>query len=264
MSEFSERYDALNAKSEAAMKRLAEGNEPEPYDPRYKPLRELLEKQEAILKVKPHSLCRRLADKIGIVPALILKFIAYKVYSVRHQRDGKLWYYAAYRGIAKQYPYLHPSTINRAIEALAKENLLQIGNYNRRKNDKTRWFSVSEEVRNLAETGLIYFDPKDASVMGLKAAIVFYHLNYAFRNKSDLLKDGVWLKVWPSDLVEFQPLSKLEAHNALVQLVSMGYLVKELSTPCSSYYRLGNICSDSRVLDSEADPHGNGARPIRL
>ena len=247
------------------MKLLDAGSAPAPYTAKLKPLTEVLAVEEAKVKVKPYSFSRALANRVGIIPAMILKFIAHKVYTLRNERDNKFWYYGTYREIAKQYPFLSESSVNRAIELLASEEqkLLIIGSHNRRKGDKTRWFSVTEEVRNLCEADLIYFDPKDANIVGLKAAIVFYHLNYTFKNKPDLLKEGVWLKIWPSDLAAHQPLSPLEAHSALRQLALAGYLLKDDSNSGSCYYTsFGRLDVKSEAPESEADPHENGARPL--
>ena len=262
MSVFLDSYDALEAKCQTALEALDAGHVVAPYQTEFVPLPKLLQEEGASRKVKALGFSRTLAKKVRVIPALILRYIAFKVYSVRHQRNGKLWYYATYREIAKQYSFLNPSTINRAISSLVEAKLLITGNYNRRKGDKTRWFSVSEEARNQCDADLIYFDPCDANAVGIKAAIVWYHLQYTLRNKPELLKNGVWLKVWPSDLAAYQPLSKLEAHNALTKLVKIGYLVKDDVAPYSSCYRLGEFGGVIGALDSESDPIGFGARPL--
>ena len=63
-----------------------------------------------------------------------------------HKYDGKKWIYNSYPEWQKQFPFWSLITIKRAIYSLEKQNLLHIGNYNKAKFDKTKWYSINYQT----------------------------------------------------------------------------------------------------------------------
>ncbi len=59
-------------------------------------------------------------------------------------QDGRWWMYNTLNEWHEQFPWLSKMTIRRIIEALKDKGLLITGNYNKKKYDKTVWYSIDE------------------------------------------------------------------------------------------------------------------------
>jgi DnaD/phage-associated family protein len=86
-----------------------------------------------------------LATEIGLNESIILLQIEFWISISDHFIDGKYWTYQSIRDIQKTFSFWSHETINRAINSLIKLELLDSGNYNQNRYDKTRWFSLNEE-----------------------------------------------------------------------------------------------------------------------
>ncbi|HGO3442473.1 TPA: DnaD domain protein, partial [Staphylococcus aureus] len=60
--------------------------------------------------------------------------------------DGKTWIFNSYPEWQKQFPFWSLITIKRTIYSLEKQNLLLIGNYNKAKFDKTKWYTINYQT----------------------------------------------------------------------------------------------------------------------
>ena len=107
----------------------------------------------------------QLAVQIGEKEAVVLQQVHYwtwyycKKGDKRHFHDGRWWVYHTYEGWQKEhFPFWSVSTVRRAIDSLRKPYkpkvgekkvergpLLLVGKYNRRRYDRTRWYSVDYE-----------------------------------------------------------------------------------------------------------------------
>ncbi|PCF64553.1 DnaD domain protein [Staphylococcus intermedius] len=91
----------------------------------------------------PIQVLPKLAETIGLNEAIILQQIHYWLNNSNHQYDDKKWIYNSYPEWQKQFPFWSLMTIKRAIYSLEKQELLIVGNYNKAKFDKTKWYSIN-------------------------------------------------------------------------------------------------------------------------
>lgn len=91
----------------------------------------------------PVVIDRELASVIGLNEAIILQQIQYWIKKSEHKFDGKVWVYNSVSQWKKQFPFWSESTIDRTIRSLDKLGLLFIGNYNRDRRDRTKWYSIN-------------------------------------------------------------------------------------------------------------------------
>lgn len=109
----------------------------------------------SILEDEPLIVPARLAAIIGLNEAMILHQIHYwnkHNRKVRNNfRDGEYWTFNSYENWQKQFPFLSISTIRRTIANLQKMDLIIVGNYNKLKIDKTKWYRVNYTVLNTIE-----------------------------------------------------------------------------------------------------------------
>lgn len=94
----------------------------------------------------PIQVLPKLAEKIGLNEAIILQQIHYWLKNTKHLYDGKRWIYNSFNEWQKQFPFWSVITIKRAVYSLEKQDLLHVGNYNKAKFDKTKWYSINYQT----------------------------------------------------------------------------------------------------------------------
>ncbi|MCH8673909.1 replication protein [Staphylococcus lugdunensis] len=94
----------------------------------------------------PIQVLPKLANEIGLNEAIILQQMHYWLNSSKHEHDNKKWIYNSYPEWQKQFPFWSLITIKRTIYSLEKQELLHIGNYNKAKFDKTKWYSINYQT----------------------------------------------------------------------------------------------------------------------
>lgn len=100
------------------------------------------------------------ACEVGVYPALLLEHIRYWVecneYSSMESvhKEGKYWTYGSVSTLQKKYfPYLTTKQVRTAIEVLQKEELIEVGNFNEKAYDKTKWYTLTEKGERLVQGG---------------------------------------------------------------------------------------------------------------
>ena len=91
----------------------------------------------------PVVIDRELATVIGLNEAIILQQMQYWIKKSTHEIDDKTWIYNSVSQWKDQFPFWSESTIDRTIRSLDKLGLLFIGNYNRDRRDRTKWYSIN-------------------------------------------------------------------------------------------------------------------------
>jgi len=85
-----------------------------------------------------------LAKEIGFARSIIFLQIEFLISICDHFKDGKWWTYQTSRGLAKDFfPWWTHTTVDRHLRQLIDKQYLHEGNYNQRKYDRTRWFSIN-------------------------------------------------------------------------------------------------------------------------
>lgn len=84
-----------------------------------------------------------LATEIGLNEAIVLQQMHYWLKKSNHNYDGRRWIYNSFPEWQKHFPFWSVMTIKRAVYSLEKQNLLYVGNYNKAKFDKTKWYSIN-------------------------------------------------------------------------------------------------------------------------
>ena len=85
----------------------------------------------------------KLATEIGLNEAIVLQQMHYWLKKSNHNYDGRRWIYNSFSEWQKHFPFWSVMTIKRAVYSLEKQNLLYVGNYNKAKFDKTKWYSIN-------------------------------------------------------------------------------------------------------------------------
>ena len=58
--------------------------------------------------------------------------------------------------IERMFPFWSRATINRVIRSLENRGLINVGNFNRKKYDKTRWFAINiDEAEKLESVKVV-------------------------------------------------------------------------------------------------------------
>lgn len=92
-----------------------------------------------------------LAVKIGLNEAVVLRQIYYWLEIneklKRNYRDGKYWSYNTMENWRKEnFPWWSTKTVERAFKNLVNSGLVITGNYNKDSRDRTKWYSIDEDV----------------------------------------------------------------------------------------------------------------------
>ena len=90
---------------------------------------------------------RKLAQAIGLNEAIVVQQINYWLYqnrkADRNFHDGRYWTYNSYpKWQEENFPFWSVSTIKRTFRKLEKKGILKVGNYNKMKIDRTKWYSI--------------------------------------------------------------------------------------------------------------------------
>lgn len=93
------------------------------------------------------------AMEIGMVPAMILKYIAnWVVHNKRFQinyHDGKYWTYDSLPSYQKVFPYLTMYQLKSAFSLLKNEGYIESANYNKMKRDRTNWYTITQKAEKI-------------------------------------------------------------------------------------------------------------------
>jgi hypothetical protein len=105
-----------------------------------------------------------LAYEIGLRESIMLLQLEFLISISDNERDGKKWTYQSAQDLRTNYfPFWSVSTIQRALKGLEQEELIIKGNYNRRKSDRTLWYSLNYE--KLSELKSIKIDDYEQGII---------------------------------------------------------------------------------------------------
>lgn len=105
-----------------------------------------------LISEEPLLVLPRLAEKIGLNEAIFLQQVHYWLNHSEHNYDGRKWIFNSVTEWKKQFPFFSENTIRRTIKNLEIKELLLVGNYNKAKFDKTKWYTINYEAMHLLES----------------------------------------------------------------------------------------------------------------
>lgn len=102
-----------------------------------------------------HSFNVRLAQKIGVEKALIIKELQsmceYKKNNELNEKDGKHWVYYSSEALAKKFPYFKPSSIRRWMMELEEDGYIESAYLSSDKRDRVKWYHVKSNAHCIAQ-----------------------------------------------------------------------------------------------------------------
>jgi hypothetical protein len=113
-----------------------------------------LKSNKLLLDDYPLVVIPELANKLGLNEAIILQQVHYWVVhntgKEKNFQEGYYWTYNTYNEWQSQFYFLSERTIRRAIKRLESLGYLIVGNYNKRKSDRTKWYRVDYSLLDVA------------------------------------------------------------------------------------------------------------------
>lgn len=95
----------------------------------------------------------KIAELYGINAAILLQNIWHWVRkneaNGKHFHDGAFWTYNSMKAFSELFPYLTQKQVRTALEKLIEAGILQTGNYNEMKYDRTLWYAVTQKGKNI-------------------------------------------------------------------------------------------------------------------
>ena len=91
----------------------------------------------------PLMVSPKLAEIIGLNEALFLQQIHFWIGKKAHLHDGVYWTYGSAVEWQKQFKFWSLATVRRTITSLENLGVLVVGNYNKKRFDKTKWYTIN-------------------------------------------------------------------------------------------------------------------------
>lgn len=106
------------------------------------------------------------AIKVGVNAAIILEqfdfYIAKNKANGRHYHDGRYWTYNSVSAFKDMYPYMSEKSIRTAISKLVDGGYVLVGDYNKNRYQRPKWYSVTDEGYRLLDES---YRPKGQHVL---------------------------------------------------------------------------------------------------
>jgi len=112
-----------------------------------------------LINEPPLQVLPTLAEKLGVNQAIILQQIHYWLIHSEHDIEGHVWVYNTYKEWAEQFKWLKPRAIQKHIIQLEKAGYLIPGNFNKMRNDHTKWYRIDYDKLN-AEGEILHSECK--------------------------------------------------------------------------------------------------------
>ena len=96
----------------------------------------------------PLQVLPSLAREIGLNEAIMLQQIHYWLLKSGNEFEGARWFYKTLEDWQTEFPFWSAMTIRRTLGSLEKQKIIKIGNFNKKKFDKTKWYTIDYERVN--------------------------------------------------------------------------------------------------------------------
>lgn len=102
------------------------------------------------MRYEQQSFIKAHAEKYGLKESIVLHTIIFFVLlnekHNRNERGGKYWTYNSAKGWIPYFPFFTEQQIARILRSLTKQGALITSNYNKKRYDKTKWFTLSPSL----------------------------------------------------------------------------------------------------------------------
>ena len=96
----------------------------------------------------PLQVLPSLAREIGLNEAIMLQQIHYWLLKSGNEFEGAKWFYKTLEKWQTEFPFWSTMTIRRTLGSLEKQKIIKIGNFNKKKFDKTKWYTIDYQRVN--------------------------------------------------------------------------------------------------------------------
>ena len=96
----------------------------------------------------PLQVLPSLAREIGLNEAIMLQQMHYWLIKSSHEFEGVKWFYKTLEDWQTEFPFWSTMTIRRTLSNLEKQKVIRVGNFNKKKFDKTKWYTIEYQCVN--------------------------------------------------------------------------------------------------------------------
>lgn len=101
-----------------------------------------------LINEPPLQVLPSLAKEIGLNEAIMLQQMHYWLLKSVNEFTGVKWFYKTLEEWQTEFPFWSAMTIRRTLGSLEKQKIIKIGNFNKKKFDKTKWYTIDYQRVN--------------------------------------------------------------------------------------------------------------------
>ena len=101
-----------------------------------------------LINEPPLQVLPSLAKEIGLNEAIVLQQMHYWLLKSSNEFKGVKWFYKTLEEWQTEFPFWSAMTIRRTLGSLEKQKIIKIGNFNKKKFDKTKWYTIDYQRVN--------------------------------------------------------------------------------------------------------------------
>ena len=101
-----------------------------------------------LINEPPLQVLPSLAKEIGLNEAIVLQQMHYWLLKSANEFAGVKWFYKTLEEWQTEFPFWSAMTIRRTLGSLEKQKIIKIGNFNKKKFDKTKWYTIDYQRVN--------------------------------------------------------------------------------------------------------------------
>lgn len=101
-----------------------------------------------LINEPPLQVLPSLAKEIGLNEAIMLQQMHYWLLKSANEFKGVKWFYKTLEEWQTEFPFWSAMTIRRTLGSLEKQKIIKIGNFNKKKFDKTKWYTIDYQRVN--------------------------------------------------------------------------------------------------------------------
>lgn len=101
-----------------------------------------------LINEPPLQVLPSLAKEVGLNESIMLQQMHYWLLKSTHEFNQEHWFYKTLEEWQLEFPFWSTMTIRRILGNLEKKKLVKVGNFNKKKFDKTKWYTINYERVN--------------------------------------------------------------------------------------------------------------------